>query len=174
MGAFWQEPDFLAQQVLFRDVVTEAETSERVLMLFGLLRNLLTQLAQENHEPKAATARVRRIVAALNFLRESLAQKPADPFHMAFKRFYNHLHRQIIDAHRDGRSNGFAAAARSIETLISQAHANAFIGHCLEQSVWRENRLSFVLQLLFLTPPMPSEEHLKDMEEDQLIPLRPL
>ena len=174
MGAFWQEPDFLAQQVLFRDVVTEAETSERVLMLFGLLRNLLTQLAQETHDTHTAKARVRRIVAALNFLRESLAQKPADPFHMAFKRFYNHLHRQIIDAHRDQRPAGFGAAARSIETLISQAHAPAFIGHCLEQSVWRENRLSFVLQLLFLTPPPRSEELTEHRPEDQLIPLRSL
>lgn len=172
MDALWQEPDFPEQQILFRDVVTEADTAERVLMLFGLLRNHLRELSRDSLEPTQVKPRLGRVIAGLNFLRESLAQKPADPFHSAFRRFYNHLHRQIIDAHRDGSKVGFAAAARSIEILISQAHAGAFIGHCLEQSVWRDNRLSIVLQLLFASPASAKQEPHPKAEGERLNPVR--
>lgn len=157
MGAFWQEPDFMEKQSLFRGVVREAEDAERILMVFGLIRNMLSALGRETDKPNAAQARVQRVLAAIAFLRESLVDKPEDPFHAAFKRFYNHLHRQIIDALRDGNLAGYTAGARSIETLISEVHASAFIGHCLEQSEWREHRLAFVLERLFAIAPKAEE-----------------
>jgi hypothetical protein len=153
MGTIWQEPDFLEKQDLFRSVVREAETSERILMVFGLIRTMLSGLGHQAGSTKATRARVHRVLGAIAFLRESLADKPEDPFHAAFKRFYNHLHRQVIDALRDSNPAGYVAAARSIETLISEAHAPAFIGHCLEQSEWREHRLAFVLERLFVIAP---------------------
>lgn len=153
MATIWQEPDFLEKQELFRSVVREAENAERILMVFGLIRTMLSGLGHQTGRPNATGARVHRILGAIAFLRESLSDKPDDPFHAAFKRFYNHLHRQIIDALRDGNHAGYVAAARSIETLISEDHAPAFIGHCLEQSEWREHRLAFVLERLFVIAP---------------------
>jgi len=153
MDTIWQEPDPLEKQVLFRSVVNEADTAERILMVFGLLRTMLYGLGSQTMKPQAERAHVHRILAAVAFLREGLTDKPEDPFHCAFKRFYNHLHRQIIDAHRDHNPAGYRAAARSIEMLISEAHAPAFIGHCLEQSEWRDHRLTFVLERLFVLGP---------------------
>jgi hypothetical protein len=173
MGTIWQEPDFLEKQELFRSVVREAETGERILMVFALVRSMLSGLGHQTDAPNATRARVHRILGAIAFLRESLADKPEDPFHSAFKRFYNHLHRQIIDALRDGNSCGYLAAARSIETLISEAHAPAFIGHCVEQSEWREHRLTFVLERLFVIAPKAADSGAtKHAPRADFIPLR--
>ena len=150
MTTLWQEPDLAVRQDLFRDVISEAEMSERVLILFGLLRNTLAQLSHEA-DGRRIEANANRALSVIAFLRDGLAEKPDDPFHAAFKRFYNHMHRQIIDALRDRNNAAFAPIARSIATLTSDDNASAFIGHCLEQSELREHRLNFILERLFAT-----------------------
>lgn len=148
MRAVWQEPEQTERQGLFRDLISEAETGERVLILFGLLKNTLTDLAQET-EPQRIKAGANRALSVINFLREGLGHTSDDPFHGAFKRFYNHMHRQIIDALRDKRPEAFATIAASIATLTSDDNASAFVGHCIEQSELREHRLAFALERLF-------------------------
>ena len=169
MQTLWREPDFSERQNLFREMVREAETAERVLMVFGLLRQMLLTLAQPGCEPARLKAGINHAVATVAFLRESLIGKPHDPFHDGFKRFYNQLHRQIIDAARDRNYAALAGSARSIETLISEAHADAFVGHCMEQSAWRENRLTFLLERLFAAVP---EESAFRAAEPAFTPLR--
>lgn len=148
MRAVWQEPEQTERQGLFRDLISEAETGERMLLLFGLLKNTLAEIGRGSQQQQMRAGAIRAI-AVINFLRESLAQKPDDPFHCAFKRFYNHMHRQIIDALRDKRPEAFQNIAASISTLTSNDNASAFIGHCLEQSELREHRLVFVLERLY-------------------------
>ena len=170
MTTLWQEPDLAERQGLFRDVIGEAEMSERVLILFGLLRNTLLQLTDER-DARRINAGANRALSVIAFLRESLAAKPDDPFHAAFKRFYNHMHRQIIDAMRDGNHAAYAPIARSIGTLTSDDNASAFVGHCLEQSALREHRLNFILERLFAADRAPL---LTTSEIDQARGFRPL
>jgi hypothetical protein len=173
----WQEPDVAEKRELFSGIIREAEPHERLLILFSLLSQLLRGVS-ENSSLSQMKAQGLRAVSAIAFLRESLADKPHDPFHGAFKRFYNHLHRQVIDAIRDENAAGLQAAGRSIGILISEAHADIFIAHCIEQSEWREHRLVFVLDRLFaMTPPLapqrvavPSAR--ADAQESAFIPLR--
>ena len=99
MSVVWQEPGLTERQSLFRDLVGDAATGERVLILFGLLKNTLNDLAQES-DAAQIRAGAHRALSVISFLREGLAHKPDDPFHAAFKRFYNHMHRQIIDVLR--------------------------------------------------------------------------
>lgn len=172
MSAVWHEPDVTERQNLFRDLVGDAETHEHVLILFGMLRNSLTTLAHET-DTRRIRAGVDRALSVIAFLRDSLAQKPEDPFHGAFKRFYNHMHRQIIDALRDERNADFVAIAASIGTLTSNENASAFVGHCIEQSELRAHRLRFILERLFAAqkgPLLQVRDSVKDAE--RFSPLR--
>lgn len=171
MTMVWQEPGIAEKRQLFSGIVRDAEANERVLMLFSLMSRLLLGVnSHPSHE--AMTSQGNRVIAAIAFLRDSLIDKPEDPFHGAFKRFYNHLHRQIIDAIRDHNPEGFRAAGRSIGILISEAHADVFIAHCLEQSQWKEHRLTFLLDRLFSVAPDAIPEPLAAAEKRVFIPLR--
>ena len=167
MSVVWQEPGLTERQSLFRDLVGDAATGERVLILFGLLKNTLNDLAQES-DAAQIRAGAHRALSVISFLREGLAHKPDDPFHAAFKRFYNHMHRQIIDVLRDHRYRAFATIAASIGTLTSDDNASAFVGHCLEQSELREHRLTFILERLFASncaPLLRERNHVQDAED---------
>lgn len=133
---------------MFRDLVSDAATGERLLILFGLLKNTLSGLARESDQIRI-DAGAMRALSVISFLREGLVRKPDDPFHAAFKRFYNNMHRQVIDALRDQSYGAFASIAKSIGTLISDENASAFIDNCLEQSELRDHRLIFILERLF-------------------------
>lgn len=153
MGELWKELGFSERQDLFREMVRDACPAERVQLLFGLLKNLLNAMAQSHQETRRREAGVYHALSTISFLRESLVARPDDPFHGAFKRFYNNLHRQIIDAVRDLDFQALAGPARSIGTLISDANADAFVGHCIGQSAWREHRLVFILERLHAAVP---------------------
>ena len=152
---------------MFRDLVSDAATGERLLILFGLLKNTLSDLARESDQIRIDGG-AKRALSVISFLREGLAHKPDDPFHGAFKRFYNHLHRQIIDALRDQRYGAFATIATSIGTLTSDENASAFVGHCIEQSELRDHRLIFILERLFAAngaPLLHERDPFKEAEE---------
>lgn len=171
MTAIWQEPGVSEKRELFAGIIQDAETNERVLMLFSLVSRLLLGIGESPSRQRMAS-QGRRVIAAIGFLRESLADKPEDPFHGAFKRFYNHLHRQVIDAIRDHKPEGFRAAGRSIGILVSEAHADAFITHCLEQSEWKEHRLTFLLDRLYNVAPDVVTEPVSAQQKRSFIPLR--
>lgn len=173
MSAIWREPDDLEKRKLFAGIIHDAQSSERVVMLFSLMSRMLRGIG-DNPSRERMASQGRRIVAAIDFLRDSLADKPADPFHGAFKRFYNHLHRQVIDAIRDYRPEGFRSAGRSIGILISEAHADAFVTHFLEQSELKDHRLMFLLDRLFHAAPDIALEPVAAPHKRTFIPLRTL
>jgi flagellin-specific chaperone FliS len=121
---------------IFEDLVCEASEEELLSILFGVLQSFLDSAwsaASENDE----IGRRHSVYGALDviaFLRELLHKDGARPANGVLRRFYNAMHRQIIDSCRDGSGEGFRGVRRSIAKVVEPPYSRSFFQNCAQET----------------------------------------
>ena len=121
---------------IFEDHVCEASEEELLSILFGVLQSFLDS-AWSSAVAGDELGRKHAVYGALDviaFLRERLHKGSQRPANGVLRRFYNAVHRQIIDSCRDDSAEGFRGVRQSIAKVVEPPYSQSFFRNCAQET----------------------------------------
>jgi len=139
--------DINMEEIDLKDALARATPIDQLELLFGLLSNLIGGCATRNDQGRQSIdpALLVQIIEVIDFLRAHLRPDHPSAFNMAFRKFYNCLHRSMIDAARDGCSQQLDKARNAIAKLLGPMMYYDFLRNCHDESLFDQKTLEDML-----------------------------
>jgi len=121
---------------IFEDLVCEASEEELLSILFGVLQSFLDTAwgAAAAGDDIGRTHAVHGALDVIAFLRERLHKDSPRPANGVMRRFYNAVHRQIIDSCRDESAEGLRGVRLSIAKVVEPPYSRSFFRNCAQET----------------------------------------
>ena len=128
--------------IVLDSILRDTPETEQLDLLFSVFVDILDPDRIDKN-------RLDHALQLVDFLRTRLRAGHASQFNLAFRKFYNALHRLIIDANRDGSTAKLIEARRAILKLTGPDYGFEFLRNCLDESFFTRDELSeYILTLV--------------------------